>query len=112
MLVAIHSLLLVYCAIVAISTPHDAQWGLVWWPMFIVDLPITLLQSLMFSVVPDGLWDVLENLFHLSSAAFPFRYMSGFWFPLVSYGILGTALWYFLPVFMVWLKTLVQARTD
>ena len=104
LLAAGHGAVWFYCVVVAIQTPSDGLWVLIWLPLFLLDFPVTFLLWLALKTSPSGLLEAVENGFPWSSAPFPYSYLTGFWLPLVVYGVVGTLWMYSLPVLLLRLK--------
>jgi hypothetical protein len=95
--VIVHTVLFLYCLITAFSATSDALYQAVWFPLFWVDLPATLVMILTWVAFPDSTGKTLEAATAALFASHPLTSFWNFWYPAVVYGIVGTTWWYFVP---------------
>jgi hypothetical protein len=85
----IHAIISWKLIIVAVETPYDAQWELIWLRFWMPDFPISLLHVLALILIPNF------NVPFLPGLTSDF---DNFLSPAFVYGVLGPA-WYFsIPV--------------
>jgi len=86
-LAAVH-LLLSWAIILSIRPNPDAQWGLIWIPLFVIDFPLSMIAAGLVYVLPD--WYVDEW-------SYPYGSFGRFIAPAVFHGVIGPVWFYFLP---------------
>lgn len=100
----VHLALFSMIVLQAINTPPDALSQLVWFLLFIPDLPATALIFLTFAVVPREFLYSTDDFFSSIFSKHPYDSFSNFWFPFLIYGIGGTVWWFYVPRLIIWLK--------
>jgi len=90
--VLLHLALIAYIILSGI----ESSWPMFWWILFIVDFPVSL-----------GIY--IFALFDLPGGVSPLKDINIFWLPVIYFGIVGTAWWYFvatnLSKFIKWVRS-------
>jgi hypothetical protein len=95
--VLFHTILMYLCIKEAISTSNDALYVGVWFPLFWVDLPATLIAHFTRVLVPNNLAYSISDFFEKVFTTWPYSSYWNFWHFALFYGILGAIWWYYLP---------------
>lgn len=93
----LHSFVWCYCVTIALDTPHDALWVMVWNPLLFLDFPVSLVLQGILLLMPEQWIDAVDTLMVDMNMNIPYSYFWGFWLPVLLYGVLGAVWWYMLP---------------
>ena len=94
-----HTAIYLYCLYLAITTPFDALFDIVWWPLFAVDMPVLIIVFLDRMIVPTEIWYRLDHITGQIFTIHPFS-TAGFWYYAILFLIVGTIWYYYLPVWI------------
>jgi hypothetical protein len=74
----------------------DALYQAVWFPLAIIDFPVSLLILAIWKLpMTDAIHESLQAL------SFPWRDFVNFWVPLGVFGLFGTLWWFFLSTLFI-----------
>jgi hypothetical protein len=72
----------------------DAQWELMWVPLFVMDFPVSLVFLAVTLVFPGT---------HIPGLPYPFSEVRAYAAPAVCHGVLGPIWYFFLP--QIWVRS-------
>lgn len=87
----IHAIGTVLAAATLVGTKPDALYQAIWFPLTILDFPVSLLIFVAWMIpITKTIQDAMLGL------AFPWSDFANFWIPLIVFGVFGTAWWFYL----------------
>lgn len=93
---AVHAIGTASLAATLIGTKPDALYQAIWFPLAILDFPVSLLILIIWMIpITKAIQDAMLGL------TFPWSDFANFWVPLVVFGVFGTAWWFYLVKFLV-----------
>ena len=98
---------LVTFIVINILNGKEPDWPMYWLILIPFDLP-ALLLSMLTGWASKPIFTAIAMNF---SDASPLSDPVNFWMPLFYFGVLGTLMWYFIPVFIVKMLDIFRKKT-
>jgi hypothetical protein len=100
--VLIHLGIYSWCIWNATHEPIDALSQAVWFPLFFIDLPASVILVLSWILVPRNAIKEVEIIFQGIFSTYPYMSFWNFWYLVLLYGFVGSVWWFYVPrIFMV-----------